>query len=220
MDFMELLRETQNEVAGLCDNQYYKTAYQKDEFRYWDKVAQWLWELAERKVLHCLDIGCAYGTLALYVKKLFKCEIYCTDYVDLYMSNRMVTTYNFHYQVSNIELDPFPFKKMHGFDLILFTEVLEHLNFHPEPTLARIHDLLTDEGVLLLSTPDAEVYGRVDRYQQFDEIPYPKKGLPVIDDHIYVYHENELRELFKRVGLQIICFEKNSYGHFNAMLKK
>lgn len=217
--FMELLLQTQNEVARLCDNPYYNSTYQKDEFRYWNKVAQWLWELAGRNVRHCLDIGCAYGTLALFVKKLYNCDVYCTDCLDHYMSNRLIAEYNLHFQVSNIELDLFPFKES-GFDMILFTEVLEHLNFHPEPTLTRIRQLMAEEGLLFLSTPDAGAYGRVDRYESFDHIPYPRKDLPVLDDHIYVYQEHELQELFSRVGLQVVCFEKNSHGHFNAILRK
>lgn len=94
------------------------------------------------------------------------------------------------------------------------------MNFHPEPTLARIRDLLAEDGILFVSTPDAEVYGRVGRYKRFDDIPYPKKALPVLDGHLYVYHEEELRELFARVGFRIVCLEKNDYGHINAMLKK
>lgn len=216
---MSFLLETQKEVAGLCDHPYYLSAYQKDEYRYWNLVARWLWELPVQGVRNALDIGCAYGTLALFMKKRFTCDVYCTDFLDCYLGNRLTEKYNLRFQVSNIELDPFPFT-VSAFDIIIFTEVLEHLNFHPQPTLTRIRDLLSEKGLLFFSTPDACVYGRGAMYEYFDAIPYPRAGMPVLDDHIYVYHEEELRELFARTGLKIVRLEKNEYGHFNAILTK
>jgi predicted SAM-dependent methyltransferase len=46
------------------------------------------------------------------------------------------------------------------------TEVLEHLNFHPVPTLKKVYNLLSENGALYLSTPDAYEWGKVNKYYQ------------------------------------------------------
>src|SRR6185437_410596 len=46
------------------------------------------------------------------------------------------------------------------FDLIVFSEVIEHLSVAPEYTLALLHSLLTENGVLICTTPNAAEIGK------------------------------------------------------------
>ena len=102
--------ECQAEIAALDPNPYYLKSYSVEELYYWVLIPQWIQEdFATRKIERCIDIGSAFGTLALYCHKLSGCDVYCIDCVDTYMSKSMFGKYNFHHRINNIELDPFPY---------------------------------------------------------------------------------------------------------------
>lgn len=132
--WMKRITECQNEIVSLNPNPLW-LKYQRDyEVYFWLHIPKWIMEdWSNQKVDKCLDIGCGVGVLALYCKKLLDCEVQCTDCVDIYMNPALIEKYNFMFSVNNIEIDPFPWN--YKFDIIIFTEVLEHLNFHPIPTL-------------------------------------------------------------------------------------
>ncbi|MGH1566708.1 MAG: methyltransferase domain-containing protein [Nitrosopumilus sp.] len=50
------------------------------------------------------------------------------------------------------------------FDIVIFTEVLEHFNFHPVMILKKIHSLLKSPDKLYLSTPDSHEWGKITKY--------------------------------------------------------
>ena len=97
------------------------------------------------------------------------------------------------------------------FDLVIFTEVIEHLNFHPLPTLLKIKELMHPDSHLILSTPDAEEWGRLTQYfNSVDEIPeFTGQDQERIYGHIYQFTREELEALFKKAGLTV---EKFSYA--------
>jgi len=195
----------------------------KEEIHYWIHIAEWLSEESKRRdVSNVLDIGGAYGTLSVYCQKLFGNEIYCSDFMDEYLSRQLIEKYNIHFKVNNIELDPLPWDRK--FDMIIFTEILEHLNFHPVPTLRKIRDSLSDDGVLFLSTPDASQWGRVTKYyQSLSEIPEALRGQPVIDDHVWQYEKSELLDVVDAAGFKVLKFAYSPgllNRHFNLMLAK
>jgi SAM-dependent methyltransferase len=189
---------------------------------YWLHIPKWIYEdWTKKPVERFLDIGCAYGTLALYCKKLFNCEVYVTDCVDTYLSQSLVKKYNFMWNVNNIELDPFPWNVK--FNAIIFTEVLEHLNFYPVPTLKKIRNLLLNDGKLYLSTPDASQWGKVTKYHSnLGKMPLPRKGLPLVDDHIYHYNKNELFHILDAAGFKVyrFAYSPGLARHFNLTLMK
>lgn len=53
----------------------------------------------------------------------------------------------------NLAETPLPFPS-HAFDLIVFTEVLEHLNFNPIPLLKEFNRILKPCGLIYLATPN------------------------------------------------------------------
>jgi 2-polyprenyl-3-methyl-5-hydroxy-6-metoxy-1,4-benzoquinol methylase len=169
-EWLELIKLVQNEIEIISGNPYYAKAYKQEEIFYWSPVAKWIYD--EKNVETVLDIGCAYGTLAIYVKKLFNAEIYATDYLKI-ISDDILRKFNIIYEVNNIELDVFPWNMK--FDLILLTEVFEHLNFHGLFTLKKIQGLLTEKGSLYLTTPDAKVWGKLtDYYNHYNDMPYSR----------------------------------------------
>lgn len=213
------IENCQKEIANLNPSPYYLSNYSTAEQNYWSYIPKWIFENKNKyKTEKCLDIGCAYGTLALFCKKVLDCEVYCTDSYDSNLSKSLADKYNFIFCKNNIEIDQFPWNVT--FDTIIFTEVLEHLNFHPVPTLKKIYGLLNENGRLYLSTPDASQWGKdKNYYPSYANMPYPQKGLPIIDDHIYLFEKQELIDILKESGFNI---EKSDYSpgainqrHFN-----
>ncbi len=220
-DWMRKIRACQKDICDLDPHPHYLKEYKDSEVAYWLHIPKWIYKYgSQKKIQRVLDIGCAYGTLAIFCKRLFDCEVYCTDFVDTYLSKTLIEKFNINFKVNNIELDDFPWDIK--FDIIIFTEVLEHLNCHPIPTLSKIRDLLADEGILYLSTPDASQWGKVTKYYStVDEIPLPQKGIQIVDDHVYQYNKNELIEIISNSSLKIGRFSYSPgilNGHFNLAL--
>jgi 2-polyprenyl-3-methyl-5-hydroxy-6-metoxy-1,4-benzoquinol methylase len=221
--WMKEINNCQNEILFQSRHPHYIAAYKNEEISYWLHIPKWIYERRQvKRINKCLDIGCAYGTLALFCKRVLNCEVYCTDFGDTYINRALIEKYNFNFQINNIELDEFPWDFV--FDIIVFTEILEHLNFHPLATLRKLHSLLADDGVLYLSTPDSSQWGRVTKYYpDLESMPKPQAGMPVVDDHVYQYEKDELLHLFSSAGFKIINF---SYApgvlnrHFNFELIK
>src|SRR5262249_47929488 len=108
------------------------------------------------------------------------------------------------------------------FDAILFAEVLEHLNFHPVPTLRKLASALTASGRLYLSTPDARFHGRIHTYHRsVAAMPLPRADVAAMDTHVYIYDERELRSVLDDAGLAVTRFDHApgwaGYRHFNAV---
>jgi len=218
-----LLGDCQEEIAALDPHPHYLEAYRREEDRYWRHIPRWLCEDASRrKIETVLDIGCAYGTLLLFAKALTSCAVYATDFTGVYMSPAVVAKHDVQFRVNNIELDPFPWDRR--FDAIIFTEVLEHLNFSPVATLRKIAGLLNTGGRIYLSTPDASEWGRVTTYySSWKEMPWPSEDLRsrVIDAHVWQFDEAELMEVTAEAGLTVVEFDyaPGAAGrHFNMVL--
>ena len=221
--FIEYMK-CQEEIAAHPDvSKKYAELYSKQELFYTLCVVRWLFEdHREGKVLKCLDIGCGYGTLALYVKKLYEndVEVYCTD-IGRNLSETLAGHYHLHFFLHNIELDPLPWDER--FDLIIMTEVLEHLNFHPLPTMKKIRTLLNPGGRVYLSTPDAVQWGSAKYYANVEDMPYPQEqdSCALQIDHVHHFDKAELFELARSAGFNI---ERCGYSpgvksrHFNLSL--
>jgi len=221
--WIRVLRDCQEEIAALDPHPHYLAAYRHEEDRYWWHIPGWLAEDARRrKIETVLDIGCAYGTLLLFAKTLTSCEAYATDFTGVLMSPAVILKHGFQFRVNNIELDRFPWDRR--FDVILFTEVLEHLNFCAIPTLRKIAGLLNPGGRVYLSTPDASEWGRVTTYySSWKDMPRPSEDLRsrVVDAHVWQFDEAELTEVTSDAGLSVVEF---AYApgvggrHFNLVL--
>jgi SAM-dependent methyltransferase len=101
----------------------------------------------------------------------------------------------------NIEQTAIPWPE--SFDAVIMTEVIEHFNFHPVPTMRKIAQALRPGGSLFLSTPDADSWGRLERYSSYRDMPPPDPNVPTDDIHIYQFTEGELREVVADAGLEI-----------------
>jgi len=213
------LTRIQNEIASAdgCGG-YYDSTYRKMESTYWHKIRDWMKEDAtHRKAARILDIGCGYGTLLSLATKMYGAQGYCIDVFD-YLKPTVASAHNLVFIRGNVELVPIPWPDK--FDVVIMTEVLEHFNFQPLPTLRKIHDAVAANGTLFLSTPDARDWGRVFKfYRRLSDLPMPDPSLPVRDAHIWIYNKKELTTLLDQAGFEIkqLGYAKgNGNRHFNV----
>lgn len=204
------LNECQNEILTANPDSPSIKLYSEQERLYWEHVPLWIYEQNRHKrIKQCLDIGCAFGTLALFSKKISNCNIYCIDRRNDLLKESIRKKYSINFSLSNIEFDQMPWDKK--FDTIIFTEIIEHLNYHPLSTLKKIREALSKDGSLYLSTPDASQWGRISTYYKtMSDMPYPssdKISSVYVEEHVYQYGEDELVELVKSAGFKIDKFD-------------
>jgi len=221
-DAKRAVAAAQKVVSSHDPHPHYAEAYRSSERRYWEHIPAWIIEDFGGGAGACLDIGCAYGTLMVLCKQVTGCEAYGTDFVPYYMSESLVAEQGLHYEISNIELDPIPWDRK--FDIIVMTEVLEHLNFQARPTLQKLASALAPGGRFYLSCPDAAEWGPNHRYySRYEDLPMPSDHSgSVIDDHVWHFSEDELRAVVASAGLDIERFayaRGDGSRHFNLTLK-
>ena len=216
-DVQDILSDEKNNPHG------YYNVYKKYETAYWEFIPRWILRYAKTKeVKNVLDIGIAYGTLGLFAKLNTGCNLYGIDFMR-YMSDELIQKYDIKYLPKNIETDEFKFDAK--FDICIFTEALEHMNFSVIPTLLKIKNLMTDDGLLFLTTPDAESgWGKLRRYKTYNDMPKIGDKITIEDTHIYQFNLSELKEIFNTVGLNIdkVYYSESSKNmkHFNFQLSK
>ncbi len=216
---IEHVLECNDELKSLGALPYYEK-YATKEFWRWTHILAWLLQDISPGC-RSLDIGPAYGTLALFAKKFLGSDVYCVDFLPL-LSAQLADKYDIKLLTANMELDDC--YSGDRFDFIVFTEVLEHFNFHPVPTMKKIRKLLKDDGRLYLSTPDAKQWGRTKYYKDYKDMPMPQSGKEIIDDHIYQFDWKELTDIFHESGFTV---ERTAYApgpgskrHVNVCLKR
>ena len=143
-----------------------------------------------------LDLGSARGTdvirAADYGWKSTGLE-YSQKLVD-YSLNLSERYDNTTFVVCNLENPPFPFSS-NTFDLIQFTNVLEHLN-NRSSVLNEVRRLLTEDGVCIISIPNSNTLWK--KLQRF-------VGLSSFDDpdHKVEYTESEIYDEITASGLEV-----------------
>jgi SAM-dependent methyltransferase len=205
---------------------YYTTTYRKEERNYFGKIPYWLADHLLRlkvsgiKSPKVLDIGPAYGTLLslAWIHSGILTGIDRLPYMDL----RLASKYGVTIILGDVERQPIPGGP---YDAIILTEVLEHFNFFPVPTLTKIRGALSPVGKLFLSTPNADSWGRTDTYSYLADIPeFPADGdmdnPKWVDKHVWQYDLVDLLKVLHHSGLKVVqSDESKSFGgsHFNMV---
>lgn len=171
----------------------------------------------ERKI-KAWDIGCAYGTTAAYLAAWGYITT-ASDIVDTYVNIPMLKHFGVEFKLDNIETGLAPSV---DYDVIVFTEVLEHLNQNPRSALLNISRALKHGGRLVLTTPRAEMayhplglyqdtaYGDIQpiaNYDHWQSIPAEPLTAQWLDAHVYLYTESEIIELLEATNFRILKSE-------------
>ncbi len=215
---------------------YYIDKYSKNEVYFWSEIAGWMVVDAisrtsptDDSIGQILDLGCGFGTLLAYASTIYGEDGICFDIHDYFGSwgvNNFNKKYHLTYVQGDIERGTLPGPQQ--FSVIIMTEVMEHLNFQPVPTLEKIYHALAPGGSFFLSTPDADLgWGRNHKYyQQLSDLPPLNVNAEWKDDHIWHYNIDELKMVLEEAGFTIKKIDhsynpsKEGYGHFNAWVTK
>lgn len=151
---------------------------------------------AEGKHLVCGDVGCATGYIPQWLRSLG----HKATGSELTITYRRFAEHFYSVPVAE-ELDA-----RHKYDLITIYHVLEHL-MAPDAKMQHHAGLLADGGRMLVATPEW--------LRQIEE----GSGAVISDfatlyhkDHINVFSENSIKNLFSRVGLKIEKEDHVVYG--------
>jgi SAM-dependent methyltransferase len=110
----------------------------------------------------------------------------------------------FEYDLFNIETDEFPYADG-SFDIVIFSELIEHLGLNPVWTLSEIHRVLRPNGLAIVTTPNALSLERLSTFarggSQMVDRYSPLFGYGA--RHNREYHPRELRELLEATGYAI-----------------
>lgn len=150
-----------------------------------------------------LDIAAAQGNFSLALAELgydvtwndLRAEL--ADYVRLKHEKGTI-----HYAPGNA----FELGFRECFDIVLITEVIEHVA-HPDQFLVEVARMVRPGGHVVLTTPNGAYFRN--RLPRFSDHPDPSvfesaQFQPNSDGHIFFLHEDEIRSLAARAGLDTV----------------
>ncbi len=189
---------------------YYTKEYAKHETGYFGKIPEWMRWYGLGRVL---DVGPGYGTLACYAHKQGATQV-CTVDRTPYISPEVAEEFKLLCITRDIERETFLDYSI--YNTVIITEVLEHFNFHPLPTLEKLAGHMAHKGVMFLSTPDSEGgWGKLagqpelGKMKNFDQDTMGYYDPPWIDAHVRHYSEDEVRCMLQFAGLTVVGMQRS-----------
>lgn len=127
-----------------------------DNYFFHEHLARYRFSISLIKSSHnVVDIGCGDGYGIFYLSK------YCTKAVGIDVDSRTIQIAKNKYQAANLSyqsVDKDQWQLSDKFDLVTCFEVFEHVP-EPEVILRKIQQILRPGGILIISTPNIEVFG-------------------------------------------------------------
>lgn len=168
--------------------------------------------------LRILDIGTTPFTL--FLKQAYPQHQVCTlDRTDLLKER--CRGVGIELRSGNLEREPIPFDD-DSFDVVIFTEVLEHVFAPPSDILREVRRILKPAGKLILSVPN--IARLANRLKLFFG------GTPLVDPdeqmnrdwvhghgHLHEYTRGEIAELCRRVGFTVLRTEMISASPLDVL---
>ena len=145
--YAKQIKLEKNPIEFLCDKEY--TYYPAKEY------------LKGKKRLDILEVGCGYGYLSYAMSKLG----HNVTGIDISKNAIKFAKSNFGGNYIADSLENFNSKNNQKFDLIVATEVIEHLT-NPTEFMSIGLKLLKNEGKIILTTPNKDYYNREVIWQQ------------------------------------------------------
>jgi 2-polyprenyl-6-hydroxyphenyl methylase/3-demethylubiquinone-9 3-methyltransferase len=150
-----------------------------------------------------LDIAAAQGNFSLSLAELgyevtwndLRADL--ADYVKLKWEHGLI-----HY----VPEDVFALGFESEFDVVLITEVIEHVA-HPDEFLRKIAQMVKLGGYIVMSTPNGEYFRNP--LPRFSDCPDPSQYeaiqfQPNSDGHIFLLHLDEIESMAHKSGLEIV----------------
>jgi len=209
--FSELLDTAQGILKSVYGpNSHYTTTYSQYERGYWGQIPNWMGEfLSGHTNTQILDIGPGWGGLSCFTKLLVPCDIIAIER-KFYLTPLVTRLLDLSLINGDVERQAELLWLCAKFGCVIFTEVIEHLNFHPQPTLEMVHEIMLPGGRLYVSTPDANSsWGKAPGQKDLDEAPkfdskvHSFDNPAWVDAHTHIYTTVELKGLLVACGFKI-----------------
>lgn len=208
-----ILKEIELSVSSENELEYFLT--HQNRYRY---ILNRILELKLSKDRKILDVGCYPPHLLLSLQKM--------EYKLWGVSSKHEPIEDQNVISLDIEKDLFPFEA-NSFDLVVFTEIMEHLVGNPGNYLSKISKVLKKGGRLIMTTPNVahlknraklvigkNIYFSLSQLEETDE-----NTSSIYYRHNREYTKGELIQLFEGQGFQIIkAYYFNSFSPFRRRL--
>lgn len=159
----------------------------------------------------CLDVGCASGYIARELKKK-KCSTYGIEIDPISVCEAQ----KYCVEVLNVDvekLEGLPFNWPNKFDVIIFSDILEHL-IRPDLVLYRLRRYVKPDGYVIASIPNiARIEIRLKLTFGFFE--YRNSGI-LSKSHLRFFTLKSAKKLFKIAGYQV---ERVDYTGLGSMIR-
>lgn len=150
-----------------------------------------------------LDVAAAQGNFSLLLAE----SGYEVTWNDL--RDDLVGYVQSKYECGNIQFAPgdvFTLDFESCFDLVLITEVIEHVA-HPDKFISKIAQLVKPGGYIVMTTPNGEYFRN--RLPKFSACPDPSifeaiQFGPDSENHIFLLHLEEVYQLAQQAGVSVI----------------
>lgn len=167
------------------------------------------WEMVKGLSGKCLELGANPYFTTMLLKKFTDLDLSLANYfgpvengvysqtvkyTDLETNSEKEET--FSYRHFNVETDNFPYTDSE-FDVIIFAEIIEHLQNDPCKVLSEIKRVLKPGGVLVVTTPNVARLENISRLINGSNIYDPYSGYGAYGRHNREYNQHELVELLK-----------------------
>src|SRR5258708_4333494 len=205
------------EMENYCDQDWRRFVY--------------TWELVRNLNGNCLELGANPYFTTLLLQQFTDLKLTLANYFGpqhASTSTQQVLYTDFHTKQSksqkleyyhfSIESEPFPFAAK-AFDVVLFCEIIEHLQIDPVAVLREINRVLKPGGTLVLTTPNVNRLENVARMVSGANIYDPYSGYGTYGRHNREYNKHELHLLLTYCGFEITTMfsadvHENQAGQF------
>jgi SAM-dependent methyltransferase len=195
--------------------------YLYDSWNRMQVVLRWMGLLREKGVQRVLELGSNPYYLTLLLKKHFDFNLHLANYFadSGHQSRERQTigngfeTQEFEYSHFNVETDPFPYQDG-SFDCVIFCEILEHLLLKPDFTVSEIRRILSGNGYVIVSTPNASRLSNLVRLARGKNIYADYSPHGIYGRHNREYTLDEVVQLLKNQNFRVVQSEvRNIYPH-------
>lgn len=122
-----------------------------------------------------------------------------------------------HGAFKTVQANLMEYRDPQGFDCILAGEIIEHVAF-PVQLLASIRANLKPGGVVVLTTPNGSDFSsNLPTYRQVEDVEALIPRQFHWGDHLFLYTQDELRELFTQAGLEPLFFGKYNSAYVSQI---
>lgn len=162
-----------------------------------DIIVAPLLRLSSGSVRRCLDVGCSFGFSLDFSRFAFGWEVLGVDPSPLAEAGAAALDLPIHrcYFSADLDLGPEPF------DLVLCSEILEHLA-EPHALFVAMRERLSPEGLLVLSTPNLAIVRR-----ETEEGVLGRALSPGF--HLMLYDRDSLALLLAKAGFSEVRIEES-----------